>query len=322
LFMNAESEVPVDSRPLLSIVTGTFNEAENIGEFVDRVQSAFVNIPAYRYEVIVIDNSSTDGTQEVLRKMAAGNPRLKVILNARNFGHIRSPYHALLQATGVATLFLASDLQDPPEMIPQFIEKWEGGAKVVAAVKESSDESAIFFLVRRCYYMLIERLTDDKVIQNFTGFGLYDRAIIDYCRQIDDPYPYFRGLIAEIGLPVARIPYRQPLRKRGSTKNNFYTLYDLAILGITKHSKVPLRLAAMSGFALSLLSLLAGLCYLVYKLLFWDRFSAGIAPVVIGLFLFCSVQLFFIGILGEYIGLILTHVRKLPLVVEKERINF
>jgi len=320
--MNAESEVPVDSRPLLSVVTGTFNEAENIGEFVDRVQTAFVNIPAYRYEVIVIDNSSTDGTQEVLRKMAAGNPRLKVILNARNFGHIRSPYHALLQATGVAVLFLASDLQDPPEMIPQFIEKWERGAKVVAAVKESSDESAIFFLVRRCYYMLIERLTDDKVIQNFTGFGLYDRAIIDYCRQIDDPYPYFRGLIAEIGLPVARIPYRQPLRKRGFTKNNFYTLYDLAILGITKHSKVPLRLAAMSGFALSLLSLLAGLCYLVYKLLFWDRFSAGIAPVVIGLFLFCSVQLFFIGILGEYIGLILTHVRKLPLVVEKERINF
>jgi len=320
--MNAESNVAIDHRPLLSVVTGTFNEAENIGEFIDRVQAVFANIPSYRYEIIVIDNSSTDGTPALLRQMAAGNPQLKVILNARNFGHIRSPYHALLQASGVAVFFLASDLQDPPEMIPQFIEKWQAGAKVVAAVKESSVESAVFFLVRRCYYLLIERLTDDKVIQSFTGFGLYDKAIIDYCKQIDDPYPYFRGLIAEIGLPVARIPYRQPARKRGFTKNNFYTLYDLAILGITKHSKVPLRLATMSGFALSLLSLFAGLCYLLYKLLYWDRFSAGIAPVVIGLFLFCSVQLFFIGILGEYIGLILTHVRKLPLVVEKERINF
>jgi glycosyltransferase involved in cell wall biosynthesis len=235
---------------------------------------------------------------------------------------VRSPYHALLQARGDCVICLASDLQDPPEMIPELIEKWKQGNKAVVGVKESSEESAVFFLVRRCYYMFIERLADTKIIQNFTGFGLYDRAILDYCRQIEDPYPYFRGLISEIGLPIARIPYYQSARKRGITSNNFYTLYDLAMLGITKHSKVPLRLATMSGFALSILSLLTGLGYLVYKLLFWDRFSAGMAPIIIGLFLFCSVQLFFIGILGEYIGVILTHVRKLPLVVEKERINF
>lgn len=320
--MSAESEAAEDARPLLSVVTGTFNEAENIGEFIQRVEAVFSGLPKYRHEIIVIDNASTDGTPDILRRVASENPQVKVILNARNFGHVRSPYHGLLQARGDAALFLASDLQDPPEMIPAFIEKWEQGNKAVVGVKESSEDSAVFFFIRRCYYLLVERLADAEVIQNFTGFGLYDRAILDYCRQIEDPYPYFRGLISEIGFPVARIPYRQPSRKRGITSNNFHTLYDLAMLGITKHSRLPLRLATMSGFALSILSLLAGLGYLVYKLLFWDRFSAGMAPVVIGLFLFCSVQLFFIGILGEYIGLILTHVRKLPLVVEKERINF
>jgi len=320
--MSAVFDTPTEDRPLLSVVTGTFNEADNIEEFVRRVGAVFSGLEKYRCEIVIIDNASTDGTPEILRRLAVENSQVKVILNARNFGHLRSPYHALLQAEGSAALCLASDLQDPPELIPQFIEKWEQGSKAVVGVKESSEESPLFFFVRRCYYYLVQRLAEAEMIQNFTGFGLYDRAIIEYCRRIQDPYPYFRGLIAEIGLPVACVPYRQPLRKRGLTKNNFYTLYDLAMLGIVKHSKVPLRLATMSGFALSLLSLLAGLPYLVYKLLFWERFSAGMAPVVIGLFLFCSVQLFFIGILGEYIGVILTHVRKLPLVVERERINF
>lgn len=276
----------------------------------------------YRWELIIIDNASTDGTPELLRRLAGEDPRVKVILNARNFGHIRSPFHALTQAEGDAVLCLVSDLQDPPEMIPGFVAKWEEGYKAVVGVKESSEESAVFFAVRRAYYRLIHRLADTEIIENFTGFGLFDRAVMDYCRLLKDPYPYFRGIISETGLPTARIPYAQPVRKRGITKNNFYTLYDMAMLGITNHSKVPLRIAAMVGFGLSFLSLLVGLGYLVYKLLFWDRFSVGVAPVVIGLFLFSSVQLFFIGILGEYIGAIHTQVLKRPLVVEKERINF
>ena len=263
-----------------------------------------------------------DGTQEILRKLAAGNPRLKIIFNARNFGHIRSPYHAMMQVEGEAVIYMASDLQEPPELIPAFIKKWEEGAKAVVAIKDSSDESPLFFAVRKLYYRLVEGLAETKTIQNFTGFGLYDRAIMEYCRGLNDPYPYFRGLIAEIGLPIERVSYHQPLRQRGFTKNNLYTLYDMGMLGITNFSKVPLRLAAMLGFAMALLSLLVAIGYLVYKLLFWQNFAVGTAPMVIGLFFFASVQLFFIGILGEYIGAIHTQVLKRPLVVEKERINF
>ena len=307
---------------LISVVTGCFNEEENIGEFISRVTEVFKNLPQYDYEIIVIDNASTDRTALLLREIAAKEARLKVILNSRNFGHVRSPYHALLQAKGDAAVCLASDLQDPPELIPQFIEKWEEGFKAVAGVKEQSEESPVFFLVRRCYYWLVRRLSNMELIDNFTGSGMYDRDVIDYCRKLDDPYPYFRGLISEIGFPVARVPFKQPVRTRGFTKNNLFTLYDLAMLGFTSHSKVPLRLATMTGFAMAVVSFLVALGYLVYKLLFWERFSIGIAPVVIGLFLFSSVQLFFIGILGEYIGAIHTQVLKRPLVVEKERINF
>lgn len=309
-------------KKLISVVSGCYNEAENIEEFVTRVRRVMESLTAYRWELIIIDNASTDGTPELLRQLAGNDPHVKVILNARNFGHIRSPFHALTQAEGDAVLCLVSDLQDPPEMIPGFVKKWEEGYKAVVGVKESSEESPVFFAVRRAYYRLIHRLADTEIIENFTGFGLFDRAVMDYCRLLKDPYPYFRGIISETGLPTARILYAQPVRKRGITKNNFYTLYDMAMLGITNHSKVPLRIAAMVGFGLSFLSLLVGLGYLAYKLLFWDRFSVGMAPVVIGLFLFSSVQLFFIGILGEYIGAIHTQVLKRPLVVEKERINF
>ena len=306
----------------ISIVSGSFNEAGNVEELVDRVATIMDSLSQYDFEQIVIDNASTDGTQEILRKLVSKSPRLKVILNSRNFGHVRSPYHGMLQASGDAVIYLASDLQDPPELIPDFIKQWEQGAKAVVGIKSSSSESAIFFALRRLYYGLIEKLADTKTIQNFTGFGLYDRTIIDYCKKLGDPYPYFRGLIAEIGLPVEKIAYHQPLRKRGFTKNNFYTLYDMAMLGITNFSKVPLRLATMLGFLTAALSLLVALGYLIYKLLFWQNFAIGTAPMVIGLFFFASVQLFFIGILGEYIGAIHTQVLKRPLVVEKERINF
>ena len=307
---------------LISVTTGTYNEEENIEEWVRRVQTAIDSVPDYNFEIIIIDNASEDGTQDKIRQLAAADPRVKAIFNARNFGHIRSGYHALMQASGDAVIGMASDLQDPPEMIPQFIKEWEKGVKAVVCVKESSEESWLFFLVRRFYYSLVRGLSETKTIQNFTGFGLFDRVIMDYCRKVADPYPYFRGQISEIGLPIKEIRYRQPLRKRGITKNNFFTLYDLAMLGITNHSKVPLRLAAMLGFATALLSLFVAFGYLVYKLCFWNNFPLGTAPLVIGLFFFASVQLLFIGILGEYIGAIHTQVLNRPLVVEKERINF
>jgi len=306
----------------VSIVSGCFNEEENLPVLLEKLRAVIASHPEYEYEIIVIDNASTDRSAEVLRAEAARDPRVKVILNARNFGHIRSPFHALLQASGDAIIYLASDLQDPPELISKFFEQWEAGFKTVVAIKNQSEETPLFFFVRRCYYRLINRLAEIDTIQNFTGFGLYDRQVLEICRQINDPYPYFRGLISEIGFPVARIPYKQPTRKRGITKNNFYTLYDMAMLGFTSHSKVPLRLATLTGFAAAFLSLLTGFIYLGYKLLFWERFSLGVAPLIIGFFFFGSVQLFFIGILGEYIGAIHTQVLKRPLVVEKERINF
>lgn len=309
-------------KKLISVVTPCYNEEDNIGEFVARVRGVFAKLPQYRWEIIAIDNASTDSTPDRLHALALQEPRLKVIFNARNFGHIRSPYYGLLQADGDAVISCASDLQEPPELIPQFLAKWEEGFKAVVAVKNESEETPLFFMLRKTYYRVIHRLAEFDIIQNFTGFGLYDRQIITYCRELGDPYPYFRGLIAEIGLPTARVPFVQPQRKRGLTKNNLYTLYDMAMLGLTNHSKVPLRIAAMTGFAMSLLSFLIGLSYFVYKLLFWDRFTVGVAPIVIGLFLFSSVQLFFIGIVGEYIGSIHTQVLRRPLVVERERINF
>jgi len=308
--------------PRLTIVTGTHNEAENIEEFYRRVTAAVTGIGLADYEIIVIDNASTDSTPQLLRKIAAQDARFKVILNTRNFGHIRSPFHALTQASGEAVVCLASDLQDPPEMIPKLLEKWQAGAKVVVCVKESEESPFFIGAVRNAYYRLVHTLAEIEIIEHFTGFGLYDREIITFCKNVADPYPYFRGMISEIGFPVETIPYRKQGRQRGITKNNFYTLYDLAMLGITNHSKIPLRLATMAGFALALGSFLVGMGYLVYKLLFWQQFPLGTAPVVIGLFLFSSIQLFFIGIVGEYIGAIHTQVLNRPLVVEKERINF
>ncbi len=307
----------------ISLVSGTFNEVENVEELLRRVSAAVEPFRAkYEFEYVIIDNDSTDGTQDLLRELAAADQRLKVILNVRNFGHVRSPCHGMFQARGEAILYLASDLQDPPELIPQLIEKWEQGFKLALGVKNRSQESPFFFLVRKAYYELVSHLSQVKLIKNATGFGLYDRQVIELLKCIEDPYPYVRGIICDFGFPVAQIPFVQPMRMRGFTKNNFYTLYDIAMLGITSFSKIPLRLATMLGFAASIGSFLAGMAYLVYKLLFWQNFTVGVAPVVIGVFFLGSIQLFFIGILGEYIGSIHTRVHKRPLVVEKERINF
>ena len=306
----------------ISVVSGCYNEEENLGELVRRVFAVAAKFPAYEWEYIIIDNCSKDRSQEVLRALAAAEPRLKLIFNVRNFGHIRSPYHALMQAHGDAVIYLASDLQDPPEMIAEFIPKWEEGWKIVAAVKNKSEESPLFFTARKAYYHLISKLSDIELLKNFTGFGLYDKAVNDQLRKMDDPYPYHRGQIAELGYPVYKIPFTQPSRKRGFTKNNFYTLYDIAMLGFTSHTKVPLRLAVFAGAVVAGLSFLVALAYLVYKLVYWRSFTLGLAPVIIGIFFLGAVQLLFIGIIGEYIGAIHTKVTKRPLVVERERINF
>lgn len=306
----------------ISIVSGCYNEEDNLDELVRRVFAVTAQFPNYEWEFILIDNASTDRSPEILRRLAAEDRRIKIIFNTRNFGHIRSPYYGMLQARGDAMVFLASDLQDPPELIVDFIPHWEKGFKVVAAIKNESEESPLFFFARKTYYNTIASLSDIDLLKNFTGFGLYDQVVVEHLRQLEDPYPYQRGIIAELGFPVMRVNFVQPRRKRGITKNNFYTLYDIAMLGFTSHTKVPLRLATMFGFALSALSFLVGLVYLVLKLVLWNEFSIGLAPVVVGIFFLGSVQLLFIGILGEYIGAIHTKVSKRPLVVEQERLNF
>ncbi|MHC8386332.1 glycosyltransferase family 2 protein [Pseudomonas sp. LB3P14] len=308
-------------RKLISIVTPCYNEEANIDELYQRIVEVMSRLD-YDYEHIFIDNCSTDNSHAKLRALSAQDKRVKVIFNARNFGHIRSPYHALLQARGDAAVLIASDLQDPPEMIEEFVKKWEEGFKTVMAVKPESEESRLMFLMRRAYYRFVTRISEVPLVQNATGAGLFDRVVLDILRKIDDPYPYFRGLLCEIGFPIATVPFKQPRRQRGITKNNFYTLYDIAMLGITNHSKVPLRLMVMGGGLLAGLSLLIAFGFLVAKLLFWNSFQVGIAPMLISLFFFSSVQILFLGMLGEYLGSVHTQMRNMPLVVESERVNF
>jgi len=309
-------------KKLISIVTPCYNEAENVEPLYNEVKKVFENLPEYAYEHIFIDNASNDRTVPILKEIAKNDKNVKIIVNVRNFGHIRSPFYGLLQAHGDAVITLVADFQDPPSIIPDFIKKWEDGNKVVVGVKRQSDENSLVFALRRFYYRVLHNISDVDQIKNFTGFGLYDQRIIEILRTIDDPYPYMRGIISEIGYDITQIEYVQPLRKRGFTKNNFYSLYDMAMVGITSYSKVPLRMATMIGFGLALLSLLAAVVYTIYKILYWDSFTVGIAPLVIGLFFFSAVQLFFIGVIGEYIGSIHTQVLKRPLVIERERINF
>jgi glycosyltransferase involved in cell wall biosynthesis len=306
----------------LTILTPCYNEEANVRDVYLRVRAAVAAAGSYAYEHIFIDNASSDNTLNELKALAAADRNVKVIRNTRNFGPVRSPMHALYQASGDAVIGIVADLQDPPEMIVDLVHKWEEGYPVVIMVKAASDENGLMFWIRKKYYRLANRLSGIETYENFTGFGLFDRKVVEIIKQMNDPYPYFRGLIAEIGMKRFEIPYHQPVRKRGLTKNNFYSLYDMAMLGITNLSKVPLRLVTFSGFVGAMLSVLVSLAYLFYKLIFWSRFSVGIAPLVIGVFFFMSIQMLFMGIVGEYIGTIHTLVQKRPLVVEQERINF
>ncbi len=307
---------------LISIVTPCYNEEENVEALYERVKALFPVGGKYRYEHLFIDNCSTDNTATILRSLAGRDRNVKVILNTRNFGHIRSPYYGLLQVNGAAAILMVADFQDPPELVPEFLKKWEAGYKLVFAVKTSSGENPLLFRIRRTYYAFLSRISAIRLTQNFTGYGLYDNRVLQVLRKIDDPYPYFRGLLSDLGFEPATIEFRQPRRERGITKNNFYTLYDMAMLGIVNHSKAPLRLAAFLGFIMSIFSLfMAGLVFIA-KICFWNHFTVGIAPLLISLFFFSSVLLFFIGILGEYVAAIHTQVQKRPLVIERERINF
>jgi len=306
----------------ISIISSCYNEERNLLEFYDRVTAAVKKFPQYTYEIIIADNCSTDNSRTVIREIAQKDKQFKAIFNANNFGHIRSPYNALMQITGDAVVVLCSDLQEPPELIADFIQKWEEGHAVVCGVKPKSKENPLMFLVRRFYYRLLASCSETPQIQNFTGFGLYDRKVVEAMKKYHDPYPYFRGLISEIGFRRTEVPFVQATRKHGKTKNNFFTLYDMAMIGFVNHTKLPLRLAAFMGFVVAGLSMIAALIYFIYKLLYWDQFNVGLAPLVIGVFFFSSVQLIFIGIIGEYIGAIWTQVKNKPLVIEEERINF
>ena len=308
---------------LISIVTPCYNEEGNVEELYERVKLAIVpTLEALRYEHIFIDNASTDRTVEILRAICARDKNVKVIVNRRNFGPHKSPYHAFLLAKGDAVVCMAADLQDPPELIPQFIAHWRAGFKVSVAVKRGTKDGLVMKLLRRTYYKLVSSIAEVELIQHTTGYGLYDKEFMDLLREIDDPQPYVRGLISEWGFSTATVPFDQPLRKAGVSKHTLYSLYDFAMLGITSHSLLPLRAAAIGGFFMSAVSVFVGLVYFVYKLLYWNSFVLGAAPMVIGLFLSFSVQLFFLGLLGEYIALIRMHTVRRPLVVERERINF
>jgi len=306
----------------ISIVTPCYNEQENVEELYRQVREVMTGVGRYAYEHIFIDNSSLDNTVPILRRLAGADPNVKVIINARNVGHIRSPMHALLQARGDAVLLIVADLQDPTSLIPTFIAEWEAGCYMVLGIKRTSEENSLVFFLRRQYYRLAEKLSSIETFQNFTGFGLYDRKVIEFVRSFGDPYPYFRGMLAEIGLPFKKIYYDQPKRKFGITKNNWYTLYDIGMLGIINHSRVPLRLATFAGFGGAAISFLIACIYLVLKLAFWNTFTFGLAPMLVGVFFIASIQLLFLGVMGEYVGAIYTQVQKRPYAVELDRINF
>jgi glycosyltransferase involved in cell wall biosynthesis len=306
----------------ISIVTHAYNEEDNIEAMYLRIREIMQAYPQYAYEHIFIDNHSTDSTAAILTQIAATDRHVKLLVNSRNFGHIRSPMHALMQARGDIMIGIASDFQEPPDLIPAMIAEWEAGAMMVMCVKRSSGENGFVYWLRKQYYKTVERLSSVETIQNYTGFGLYTREVIDIVRSFNDPYPYFRGMIAEISLPSKRLYFDQPARKRGITKNNFYTLYDMAMLGVISTSKVPLRLATFAGFICAALSLLVALSYLTLKLIFWRTFAVGVAPMIIGVFFLQSIMLVFFGIIGEYIGAIYTKVQQRPHAIEQVRLNF
>jgi len=309
-------------KKLISITSPCFNEEENIRELYRRVAMVMETLPEYDFEYVLIDNASTDHTVGILREIASKDPRVKVIINTRNFGHIRSPYWGIINTKGASTIYLASDLQDPPELIVEFIEQWQKGYKIVLAVKPVASANPVMHYLRRSYYRLLDKISEVSITKDATGFGLYDKVVLDHIRAINDPYPFLRGLICELGYKIKTIPFNQPRRLKGISKNNFYSLFDIALLGIVSHSMVPIRVASMLGLLMAFLSILLACILLVAKLFFWESFPVGYAPIGIGILLIFGVLLFFIGMVGEYVGVIHNHVQKRPIIVEKERINF
>ena len=308
-------------KKLISIVTPTFNEESNIEKLCNDISIEMKNLN-YDYEHIIIDNNSTDNTINILRNIALNDKKIKVILNSRNFGHLKSPVHGLLQSSGDAVILMSADFQDPPKMIPKYISEWEKGFEVVLGQKDTSEEYFIKHFIKKIFYKFIQLISEVPLMVNTTGAGIFDKKIIQHIKKINDPYPYFRGLLSEITSNIKLIKFHQPKRAGGKTKNNFFSLYDVGILGIIKHSKIPLRIMTFIGFCTSLMSIFVALFYFIKKLFYWQSFDLGTAPLIIGLFLIASVQIFLLGFIGEYVMNILQQTRKLPLVIEKERINF
>lgn len=307
----------------ISIVVPCYNEEENVEAMADALREMFGrDLPGYGYEILFIDNDSKDRTREIIRRLCSEDKRIKGIFNAKNFGQFNSPYYGMLQSTGDCTVLVAADFQDPVEMIPRFVEEWEAGYRIVIGIKNASQENRIMYWLRGCYYKLIKKLSDVEQIEQFTGFGLYDKRFVAVLKQLDDPTPFLRGIVAELGFERKEISYEQPKRRAGKTSNNLYRLYDAAMLSITSYTKVGLRLATFIGMAVSCISLIIGIIYLILKLMFWDNFPAGMAPLLIVTCFLGSLQLFFIGLIGEYIMSVNDRVKKRPLVVEEERINF
>ena len=307
----------------ISILIPCYNEEENIVPISQAViETMERDLPEYAFELVFIDNDSTDNTRSLIRGLCGQDRRIKAIFNARNFGQFNSPYYGMLQVTGDCVVEMVADFQDPVDMIPKYVREWEKGYKIVIGIKTSSRENKIMYWLRSCYYKTIKKLSDVEQIEHFTGSGLYDREFIEVLRNLDDPTPFLRGIVAELGYKRKEIPYDQPKRRAGKTHNNFYRLYDAAMLSVTSYTKAGLRLSTFFGFFCSLASMCVALVYLVMKLIWWDRFPAGMAPMLIGMLFLGSVQIFFIGLLGEYIMSINQRVMKRPLVIEEERLNF
>lgn len=307
----------------VSILIPTYNEQENVENLSVAIIEEFEkNLSNYDYEIIFIDNCSKDNTRKLLRGLCQGNDKIKAIFNVKNFGQNNSPYYGLTQTTGDCAILLCADFQDPIEMIPVLVEKWEQGHKIVSAIKTTTLENKALRFIRTCYYRMLKKLADTEIIEHFTGFGLYDKEFIDVMRDLKDPMPFLRGIVAEFGSNRLEVPYQQAKRKAGKTKNNFWSLYDIAMLSFTSYTKIGLRLATLVGFGIAGLSVVISLFYLVLKLLYWNDFSMGTAPILIGMFMLGAIQLIFLGFIGEYILSINERVINRPLVIEEERINF
>lgn len=310
-------------KTLISVLIPCYNEQENVIPISQAVEQVLQKeLPQYDYEILFIDNCSTDNTRPLLREICRNNKKVRAIFNARNFGQFNSPYYGIQQTKGACTISLCCDFQDPVELIPVFVHEWEKGARIVAGIKTQSDENKLVRFLRTCYYKIIHKMSQVEQIEHFTGFGLYDKSFIDVLRNLHDPTPFLRGIVAELGFKRVDIPYRQARRKAGKTHNDWYSLFDAAMLSFTSYTKVGLRFATFGGIAVSLLSIAVAIYYLVYKLLHWYTFSAGIIPLIIGTFLLGGIQLFFIGFLGEYIMSMNNRIMNRPLVVEEERLNF